>query len=500
MQMIGIVVSILVFRRIGFRVLGPGEAGTIFIDGLNLLANLLAIGGCLIASRRGRSVARFFWLLFGSALTLQLIANAGWAYSHLFHIAVHETALFPSLFYRLYAGPMAIALFLSEDVYRSRFETFLDGSIVVGLVALTTYQLQMAELSAHDAKMWRLISVSVAVNFILLLAAVARLVFSSRASLRGLFARQTVFLGTYLGVSIVTSIGDAYFPEIDASIDLIWIAPYLVAAALAFTWYPPPPEVETPKPKINRRGSLLCFNLTLATMVLSSAVLGFRVVDSIRIAGLLATGVVLFSYAIRCSLMQDKQEKYLAALQESRAQLQHQALYDDLTGLPNRRLFAERLSHTLAVAQREGHSVALLYVDLDGFKPVNDRHGHGVGDLLLKDTAVRMLARVRKSDTLARMGGDEFTVLLAGLINTDDATLVAKELLRALSEPFEIDGHVIELTASIGIGVFPESAANAEALMHQADKAMYAVKHGSKNEVRYYAAELETLDFETRVI
>ena len=499
MKVLGVVVSILAIQQIGFRVLGTGDTGTIFVDALTLLANLLAIGGCLAASRRGHGVARFFWLLFGSALSLQLIGNLGWAYIHLFHVAVHETALFPSLFYRLYAGPMAIALFLSEDVYRSRLEGFLDGCIVVGLVGLTMYQLQMAELDAHDSKIWRLISISVAINVILALAAVARLVFSSRANLRSLFARQTIFLGTYLGISIVTSLGDAYFADIDASIDLFWIVPYLTAAALALTWHPPATEVEVPAPKIDRRASLLCFNLTLATMVLSSAILGLRVVDSTRIVGLLAISVVLFSYAVRCSLMQDKQEKYLAALQESRAQLQHQALYDELTGLPNRRLFAERLSQTLAVAEREQQIVALLYLDLDGFKPVNDRLGHAIGDFLLRDVAMRMLSRVRKSDTVARMGGDEFTLLLAHLTSKEHAAQVAKELLRTLSEPFEIDGHTIALTASIGIAVFPEGAANAAALIHQADSAMYAVKRHSKNEVKFYVPELEAFDLESSV-
>ena len=188
--------------------------------------------------------------------------------------------------------------------------------------------------------------------------------------------------------------------------------------------------------------------------------------------------------------MQDNQEKYLTALHESRAQLQHQALYDELTGLPNRRLFAERLSQTLAMAQREGHVVALLYFDFDGFKPINDRHGHSVGDLLLKHAAAHMLTRVRKSDTLARMGGDEFTLLVSHLPDKEHAALVARELLRTISEPFDIEGHSIAITASIGIGVFPEGATDSAGLIHQADSAMYAVKRDGKDGVRYYTPDL----------
>lgn len=499
MTLVVVAVSILVLQWIGFHVLRTREMATTFADAVSVLANLLAIAGCVAASRRGRGVARFFWLLFAGAFTLQLVGNAGWAYIHSFHLAVHATALFPSLFYRLYAGPMAIALFLSEDAYRSRFEAFLDSCIVVGLVGLTMYQLQMAELGAHDEKMWRLITVSVAVNFILALAAMLRFGLSPRASLRSLFGRQTVFLGTYLGISIITSLGDAYFADIDASIDLLWIVPYLTAAVLAFSWNPPDREETAPAPRISRRASLLWFNLTLATMVLSSAILGLRVVDSTRLIGLLAIAVVLFSYAVRCSLMQDNQEKYMAELQESRAQLQHQALYDHLTGLPNRRLFAERLSQTLAVAQRGGHTVALLYLDLDGFKPVNDRLGHAIGDVLLQEVAARMVARVRKSDTVARMGGDEFTLLLSHLPSKEHAALVAHDVLRTLSEPFEIDGHRITITASIGIGIFPEFADEAETLMLQADSAMYAVKRDGKNEVRFFAPAPRARELESRL-
>jgi len=147
-------------------------------------------------------------------------------------------------------------------------------------------------------------------------------------------------------------------------------------------------------------------------MVLGCTVLGLLVVDSTRIVGLLAISVALVSYAIRGALMQDNQERYHVALLETQAQLEHQALYDELTGLPNRRLFAERLSQALALAKREGHIVGLLYFDLDSFKPVNDRLGHTVGDILLNRAASRMLSRVRKSDSLGRMGGDEFTLLL----------------------------------------------------------------------------------------
>jgi diguanylate cyclase (GGDEF)-like protein len=417
----------------------------------------------------------------------------GWAYKHYLHVAVSETALFPSLFYRFSAGPMAIALFLSEEIHPPKLESFLDSCMVVGLVGLTTYQVQVAELNAHDPKIWQLITIGAVVNLVLVLVAVTRSLLATPGCLQSLFARQAIYLSIYLSVSFITSFADAYLPKIETSVDLIWIVTYLSAAALAVTWHPPLAQERPPKPRISRRTSLLCFNLTLAIMVLSSAALGLRLANSTRVIGLVAVSVVLFSFAVRSALMQDTQERYLAELRESRAQLEHQALYDELTGLPNRRLLADRLSQALAIAQREGHIVALLCLDLDGFKPVNDGMGHRIGDLLLNQVANRMLSRVRKSDTLARMGGDEFTWLVVHLSNKEQAARLAEEMLQTLSEPFEIEGHMIVITASIGIGLFPEGATDPVDLIQQADSAMYAVKRDGKNGVGYFTPELGVL-------
>ena len=479
------ILIILITQRVGFEALGTGPIGTTFLDGLSLLSNLLAVGCCIAASRRGRGMSRIFWLLFASASALELLGNLGWAYYRFSHAVLPNTALFPSLFYRLAAAPMAIALFLSEEANPSKLESFLDGCMVVGLVGVTTYQVQMAELNAHDPKIWQLITMGTAVNGVMALVAIVRYSLCAQDSLRGLFGRQAFFLTIYLAISFTTSVVDAYFANIDASVDLIWIIPCLTTAALAITWRSPAAAATVQLQRISRRTALLCFNLTLATMVLGSAVLGLRLANSAHAIGLIAVTVVLFSFAVRSALMQDTQEKYLAALQESRAELERQALYDELTGLPNRRLFTERLTHVLAIAERERQMAALFYIDLDGFKPVNDRLGHLAGDLLLKGVAHRMLTRVRKSDTLARMGGDEFIWLVAHLSDKDQAARLAEEMLQTLSEPYEIQGLTISITASIGIGLCPDDATDAAVLIQQADSAMYDVKRDGKNGVRY---------------
>jgi diguanylate cyclase (GGDEF)-like protein len=186
------------------------------------------------------------------------------------------------------------------------------------------------------------------------------------------------------------------------------------------------------------------------------------------------------------------------------AQLKHQALNDDLTGLPNRRLLGDRLLHALDVARRAEHQVALLYIDLDGFKLVNDSLGHGIGDLLLQQVSERLRSRVRASDTLARLGGDEFAVVLAGVKALEQAAGVAETLLGILAPPFTIDEHEITITASIGASVFPANGTTPVELLQQADSAMYAAKKMGKNRMMVFSDALgssirERLNLETQL-
>ena len=172
------------------------------------------------------------------------------------------------------------------------------------------------------------------------------------------------------------------------------------------------------------------------------------------------------------------------------ARLQYQALNDELTGLPNRRLLADRLAQTLAMAKRESGVVALLYIDLDGFKLVNDSLGHAVGDILLIQVANRLRSRIRQSDTLARIGGDEFTAVLGSLHDRNEAALVAHTLLAVLAETFYIDDHEITISASIGISIYPDDATDSASLLQEADSAMYTAKRYGKNRMMYFTAEI----------
>lgn len=184
----------------------------------------------------------------------------------------------------------------------------------------------------------------------------------------------------------------------------------------------------------------------------------------------------------------------LAALAIEHSQLSerlvHQAQYDALTGLPNRLLFQDRLSQAMHAARRQGQKLAVMFIDLDGFKRVNDSLGHQAGDVLLTQVAARFRKVVRGTDTLARMGGDEFIVVLVNTRDTRAAARVAQQLLHALREPFEVAGHELVVTASIGISFFPEDGQEQDTLQRHADAAMYKAKASGRNGFQCYTSAL----------
>lgn len=162
------------------------------------------------------------------------------------------------------------------------------------------------------------------------------------------------------------------------------------------------------------------------------------------------------------------------------------ALYDPLTRLPNRKLIEDRLRRALLSAQRRNTKVALMFIDLDKFKPVNDTFGHATGDLLLQAVAERLLSCVRASDTVSRLGGDEFVVLLAEVNETDGVRAAAGKMVAALNREFIIGGHDLRISCSIGIAVYPDHGRDDQALLKNADAAMYAAKKEGRNTYRLH--------------
>lgn len=184
----------------------------------------------------------------------------------------------------------------------------------------------------------------------------------------------------------------------------------------------------------------------------------------------------------------------LLLLEEQIEHNKNLALHDMLTGLPNRRLFEDRMTSALERSRRTGAMMALLVIDLDGFKKVNDTLGHHMGDLVLQRVASAFAERVRRSDTVARTGGDEFSVILEGPTNRVDAEKVGSSLRQLLGNPLDLEGHDVRVAASIGIALFPEDASDAESLCIAADRRMYDTKrHSRRSSQRAAAARQKAL-------
>jgi diguanylate cyclase (GGDEF)-like protein len=176
-------------------------------------------------------------------------------------------------------------------------------------------------------------------------------------------------------------------------------------------------------------------------------------------------------------------------LKASEARLAFMAHHDSLTGLPNRVMLEDRLQQALARTEREGTNLALLFCDLDGFKPINDQHGHGAGDTVLCQVAERLTDGRRRTDTVARLGGDEFVILLADLDDAHAATaarLVAEQCLATMGKPFEVDGKMLTLGISIGITLHAGASVSTTRLLSQADVAMYQAKREGKGRFFFF--------------
>jgi diguanylate cyclase (GGDEF)-like protein len=178
---------------------------------------------------------------------------------------------------------------------------------------------------------------------------------------------------------------------------------------------------------------------------------------------------------------------------QSDDELFYEINYDHLTGLPNRRLLASQMEQLLASAEVDESLAAVMYLDLDHFKLINDFYGHVVGDHCLRMVSERLRSRLGDSDSIARAGGDEFTILLGNLMAGAQAEAMAAELLTSFRDPFVLDGYNIEISASIGIAMYPQNGAESEVLLRAADIAMYRAKHSGRNRYAFVSDEIREI-------
>lgn len=210
-------------------------------------------------------------------------------------------------------------------------------------------------------------------------------------------------------------------------------------------------------------------------------------VSGMALAALTALYLFLFFIVRKADAIIARQDRESDASGEV---IRHQAYHDVLTGLPNRKYFTDRLDHAIAMATRHGHTSALMFIDLDRFKVVNDSLGHAAGDTMLKIVSARIQSCLRGSDLLFRMGGDEFTVILPEVSAPEEAAVVARRILAAVSGPVSIQAHELMVGASIGIAVFPGDGDSAECLLKSADSAMYSAKKDGPGIFAFYHSEM----------
>lgn len=192
----------------------------------------------------------------------------------------------------------------------------------------------------------------------------------------------------------------------------------------------------------------------------------------------------------------------ISEVKENEERIRSLAYFDPLTGLPNRRLFYDRLTMAVAHAHRSGHRLAVMFVDLDRFKRVNDSLGHGIGDKLLQEVATRLVASVREDDTVARTGGDEFVIMLSEVDDVEGVVMIARRIIEMFTKPMMIEGNELVVTCSVGVSFYPDDADEAEFLIQNADSAMYRAKDLGRNSFQLYsptmnARSLEHLAMET---
>ena len=409
---------------------------------------------------RDRRVARNWWL--GGSLAM---GTGIWAMHFVgmeaftLPIALGYSKSLTMLSWGLAVGVSAVALALASRGSLTLWR-LAGGSVVMGAGICAMHYVGMAALDMAPGIVWNHALVAVSAAIAVAASAVALSIFFWLRKLGdGHGLRHQVFAAMVMGLAIsgmhYTGMAAASFPEGSVC---------LSAGSLS--------------------GDSLGTLVTLATLSLLALTLGTSVFDN-RMRGRVAQHAA--------SLKQSN-----AKLKLANEELKKQSFLDSLTQLPNRLLFEDRLRHALARSERAGEraaehrlsKLAVLFIDLDGFKPVNDSFGHAAGDAVLKETARRLLKAARDSDTVARVGGDEFLLLMEDLTGLPDAVTLARRLVEVLARPFDIAGQQIALSASVGVVLYPDHGAPDKLIAH-ADAAMYAAKRAGGNTCAVFESRMD---------
>jgi diguanylate cyclase len=444
-----------------------------------VLAPVLAAGSCTRAAVSGSGRSRRAWALLAASSTSWAVGQATWVWYE--HVARHELPV-PSLADVGYLGaiPLAAAAMLAFPGRAERAilqaRSLLDGAVIAASLLYTSWSLVLGPVfrAGHGSVLEQAIVLAYPVGDVVLATIVVVVVARIRVG-----GAPVLLLGAGLLGLAVADTSFAYLTQegsytTGAVSDVGWFAGYLLIAAAArrpaavgITWAGRRPG----------RLQVLLPYCPLALAVATSAVQQLRGQPTGPFLYWTFVALVLLIVGRQLLTVLDNQvlNRRLAAMV---GELEHQAFHDGLTSLPNRALFRERVAHALRRRSQAGTPLALLFIDLDDFKAVNDRLGHAAGDDLLVAVASRLKTCVRGEDTVARLGGDEFAILLEAAPSHEVAVRVAGRILDAMAPPFPLQGHQVQVGASVGVTV--SEATEVDAVLREADVAMYTAKARGK--------------------
>ncbi|HEX6291050.1 MAG TPA: bifunctional diguanylate cyclase/phosphodiesterase [Herpetosiphonaceae bacterium] len=493
---------------------------------LNLYYVVLAgtnIAAICVGMRLHRPPLRLPWYLFLLAQILTSLGNAAWTY---YELVLGIESPFPSLADALYlVGYLSLIagmlLLVHRRMRREDRGSVIDATIVAVSIGILGWVYLMEPYTRNPALTLaeQFVSMAYPLLDICLVAIIVNLLLSP-----GPHPRSYIFLAWSFSLILLTDVVYAIMQlnrtyATGSIVDFGWLLAYVGfgVAALHPSMHSLAEPAPTPKVKITRQR----FVLLAAASLLGPTVLAVEIARGrpIWVPVIVGGSAVLFLLALARmhNLVQilkatmEQLETTLSSLkiavqnyQQVEALLSHQAFHDSLTNLPNRALFKDRLQRALAHTQRHQQSLAVLFLDLDEFKYINDRFGHKTGDALLIMMSERLQASLRAEDTAARLGGDEFTVLLEELPDIHGAVMVAERIIGELDKPFVVGDQTFFVTASIGITWSATGQEHADELLRQADVAMYRAKSLGKARYALYDPEmnaraLERLDFEAEL-
>jgi diguanylate cyclase (GGDEF) domain len=452
---------------------------------------LLAGFNCILAARASSGRLRVAWGGLAGATLSWAVGQAVWTW---YELVQHTPTPFPGLADVGYLGfplgaLLALAIFPSVVSGARRWRMALDGLMTACAIGLVSWATALGAVvrAGGDSPLALAVSVAYPTCDIALLVVCVLVLSRSRAHRVPL-----AFIAAGLALMAVADSGFAYLVATHSYatgnlVDLGW---FFAFGVLAFASLTPGATGASPHHELpSVAGAALPYFILGGSLGFMTWQMASR--HSVSIVEMVLFVVLVSLVFFRQFLTVRDNQKLARALAEREAQLRHQAFHDPLTGLANRALFIDRSTHALELHRRDRRPLAICFLDLDGFKAVNDQLGHNAGDDLLTEVATRLRERLSEADTLARFGGDEFAVLLE---NQPDPIMVANALLDSLRAPFEVAGREMSVLASIGLArvdPFDPTPTTIDALLMRADLAMYVVKHRGGAGVLLHTAELK---------